>query len=187
MRHAFDWLTFNSCQRFSIGFSSGLSGGVRHQLILLFWKIHLFVFKCLGSLSCMNRWGPEGYNEFFKSNNINWWRTPPESPDENPIENLEGNKVFSNMFTYTSAVMIPWKMHIFVLPFQLIPAQTWTFNGCLGRGLRKAASPNFRQHRLLWVSSWTVVSSVHSVNGSSKYPKAHSYLFSRLTVRISWQ
>ena len=25
---------------------------------------------------------------FFEQENINWWRTPPESPDENPIENL---------------------------------------------------------------------------------------------------
>ena len=26
--------------------------------------------------------------EYLTTNNINWWRTPPESPDMNPIENL---------------------------------------------------------------------------------------------------
>ena len=25
---------------------------------------------------------------FFEQHNINWWKTPPESPDANPIENL---------------------------------------------------------------------------------------------------
>lgn len=25
---------------------------------------------------------------FFRANNVNWWKTPPESPDLNPIENL---------------------------------------------------------------------------------------------------
>lgn len=28
---------------------------------------------------------------FFKSNNVNWWPTPPESPDLNPIENIWGS------------------------------------------------------------------------------------------------
>lgn len=27
-------------------------------------------------------------SEFFEENGINWWKSPPESPDMNPIENL---------------------------------------------------------------------------------------------------
>jgi transposase len=26
--------------------------------------------------------------QFFTAHNVNWWRTPPESPDMNPIENV---------------------------------------------------------------------------------------------------
>ena len=28
---------------------------------------------------------------FFEENNVNWWRTPPESPNLNPIENIWGS------------------------------------------------------------------------------------------------
>ena len=31
---------------------------------------------------------PSTARTFFEYNGINWWRTPPESPDANPIENL---------------------------------------------------------------------------------------------------
>ena len=29
--------------------------------------------------------------KFLKDHNINWWKTPPESPDMNPIENVWGH------------------------------------------------------------------------------------------------
>ena len=30
-------------------------------------------------------------DDFFSENEISWWRTPPESPDLNPIENVWGS------------------------------------------------------------------------------------------------
>ena len=47
--------SFNSCHKFSIGLQSGDSGGVCHQLMLLFsMKDFAILDVCLGSLSCMN-------------------------------------------------------------------------------------------------------------------------------------
>lgn len=33
----------------------------------------------------------ERIETFFEENNVNWWPTPPESPDLNPIENIWGS------------------------------------------------------------------------------------------------
>ena len=33
----------------------------------------------------------EYIEDFFKCHNVNWWPTPPESPDLNPIENIWGS------------------------------------------------------------------------------------------------
>ena len=40
--------------------------------------------------------------QFYEAQNINWWKTPPESPDLNPIENL-----WHELKEYLRAKVIP--------------------------------------------------------------------------------
>ena len=63
---------------------------------------------CFGSLSCMNLWSVP-YMSVTK-----------------------GRRVRSRMSVYSHLSIMPSKMHIPVLPCRLIPAQTFTFGGCLG-------------------------------------------------------
>ena len=54
---------------------------------------------------------------YFLENNINWWRTPPESPDLNPIENVWGSlKYFlrhshkpKNLDSLIAGILLFWK------------------------------------------------------------------------------
>ena len=100
--------SFNSCQRFSIGFKSGDSGGVFHQLIFLSVRNLCACFDvCFGSLSCMKQWW---------SGNMSW---------------RNGRSVLSKMLVYNGAFIFPSNIHIPHRPRRLIPVQMWTFTGCL--------------------------------------------------------
>jgi len=87
------------------------------------------------------------------------------------------------------AFIFPSKIHMPVAPFLLIPAETWTFVGCLGRGLGRGLSPSFRQQYLLSLSNWILASSVQITSSkfSWRFLWAHSSHFSRFTLLISWQ
>ena len=109
---------FSSCQRFSMGFISGDSGGVHHQLMLDRTKKSWAALDvCFGSLSCINRctWG----GGYFSA--------------------INGSNVFSKISQYSGAAIIPSNMHTLVAPFLLIAVHMWTLVGCLGRGVRLLA------------------------------------------------
>ena len=101
-----------SCHKFSMGLMSGLFGGVLHQLLPSSskqWATQRDV--CFGLLSCI-KWWPSGYTSCRNGRSVR-------------LKNL--------MVMYNSASMIPSNTKIPVLPHMLIPAQMWTFTGCLGR------------------------------------------------------
>ena len=56
--------------------------------------------------------------DFLEDNNVNWWRTPAESPDMNPIENLwgllaskvyAGNRQFEYLDDLKEAIIHAWE------------------------------------------------------------------------------
>ena len=121
-------------------------------------KLHLICTVCFGSLSCINLC-PCGY-----------------------IELINGRRFLLRISTYVSAFIVPSKIHILVLPCQLIPPHTRNFMGCFGRGLFLGFAPFFQQQNLSCDSSWMVDSS-----SFRRHERAHSYLFNLFCSRIIWQ
>lgn len=100
--------SLSSCQRFSIGFRSGDSGGVFHQLISPSSRNCCACRDvCLGSLSCMKR----------------WW--------SGKTSLTKGRSVLSRMLVYIAAFILPSNIHIPHRPRRLMPPHTCTFTGCL--------------------------------------------------------
>ena len=54
-----------------------------HTFTLLFLRLIL-----IGLCRTMTRNVSRYAQDFFVNSNVNWWKTPAESPDLNPIENL---------------------------------------------------------------------------------------------------
>ena len=101
---------FSSCRSNSIGFRSGGSGGVFHQLISFSsMKVLAMRLVCLGSLSCWKRW-PCGYALFIKGSN--------------PFVRISETK--------NLASIVPSKISNFVGPLFERPAHTCTLRGCFG-------------------------------------------------------
>ena len=87
--------------------------------------------------------------------------------------------------------MIPLHMITFVAPCFEIPANTWTFGGCLWQYLSFLGASVLRKAFFLWHLSWTLHSSVkmRSLNCSSfsRHLFTHSTLFCLFASRIAWQ
>ena len=167
IHYLIDPLTLSSCQRFSMGLASGISGGVCHQFTPFVAK-NSFANQdvCLGSLSCIKRW-------------------PPLYSRQRSV----GRRALSKIWVYRVASIFPSKIHISVGPYYPIPAHSWTLTGCLVSGFGRGHTPFFLQQNLLGVSSCMAVSSVQTtfVNSSLSWSQAHFSRFSLLASRISWQ
>ena len=98
--------SLSSCHIFSIGFKSGDSAGVFHQLIPFSTMKSLAKCEvCLRSLSCMN---------LCDMGNFSW---------------INGTRVASRICVNRNLSIIPSNTQMPVRPFLLIPAQTWTLTG----------------------------------------------------------
>ena len=152
-----------------MGFMSGLSGGVFHQLILLssinFW-VSLLV--CFGSLSCWNLW-PSGNVSRIKGIRLLLRRSSVKKVDS----------------------IIPPKTARVVAPRLDIPAQTWTLYGCFGLPFSFGGSHQRRNDSFRLLSIATVHSSVKitlsNVSPSSWHFRANAKRLARFGSLTNWQ
>ena len=90
----------------SMGFRSGDSERVIHQIIPWSTMSQAKLEMCLGSLSCMKRWA---------IGNFSW---------------MKGTSVWPRISVNKNLSIMPSKMQIPVWSLLEIPAYTWTFTGC---------------------------------------------------------
>lgn len=118
---------------FSIGFKSGDSGDVFHQVTLFLSKnFSICLLRCFVSLSCCKWWPSEKYSL------------------------RKGIKEASRSFAYLGAFIIPVNITILVAPLVEMPPQICTFAGCFDHCFSARGSSFFLKHNLLWWSNWMV-------------------------------